>query len=89
MRYEIELTSYFRSRYNKLDHRFKRCIDNAVEILKDYPTDYQQRITFISKRKEGGLYRFRMPGCYLYYIIPEQAAEKTGLSITLTEVKVL
>lgn len=88
MKYEIDSTSHFRSRYNKLDHRLKRCIDNAVEVLKEYPTEYQQKITFLSKRKDGGLYRFRMPGCYLHYIIPEETLGKM-YAVTLVDIKVL
>jgi hypothetical protein len=69
--HEIQKTTNYRFQYNKLQLRFKRFVEEAIEIIKENPTEFQGRITHISNRKEGRLYRFRMPGCYLLYIVPE------------------
>ncbi|MEM0950678.1 MAG: hypothetical protein AAGI66_00870 [Cyanobacteria bacterium P01_H01_bin.74] len=88
MAYETSTTSAFRNQYNKVDRRLRRIVDDAVEIIKEFPTDYQHKITYISKRKEGGLYRFRVPGCHIFYILPEKETEKPN-TIILTAVKPL
>jgi len=69
--HEIQKTTNFQFQYHKLNLRFRRLVDSAMEILKETPTDYQNKITQIGNRKEGGLYRFRMPGCYLLYVVAE------------------
>jgi hypothetical protein len=74
--------------YHKLKLRFRRLVDSAVDILKENPTEYQNRITHIGNRKEGGLYRFRMPGCYLLYVIPESDPD-TPVKVILTGIKVM
>lgn len=63
-------------------------VDGAIEVIKESPTSYQNRITHIGNKKEGGLYRFRMPGCYILYVV---ALHDDGdpASITLTNIKVL
>lgn len=86
--YEIQKTTNFRFQYNKLALRFKRMVDEASEILKEYPTDYQNKITHIGNRKDGGLYRFRLPGCYLLYVVPEHDEDATP-NVILTTVKML
>ena len=86
--HEIQKTTNYRFQYNKLNLRFKRFVDEALEIIKEYPTDYQGRITHIANKKEGGMYRFRIPGCYILYIVPEYEPG-TGTTITLTNVKML
>jgi len=94
MPFEIQRTSNFSAKYNKLTLRFKRLVDQAVEIIKEFPTDYQNRITVLSQKKEGRLYRFRLPGCYLFYIVPQgenddEVRASAGNAITLTELKLL
>ena len=86
--YEIQKTTNFRFQYNKLPLRFKRMVDEAAEVLKEYPTDFQNKITHIGNRKDGGLYRFRLPGCYLLYVVPEHEEGATA-TITLTTIKAL
>jgi hypothetical protein len=86
--HEIQKTTNFRFQYNKLNLRFKRMIDEAAEVLKENPTDFQNRITHIGNRKDGGLYRFRLPGCYLLYVVPEHEVG-TFTVITLTNVKTM
>lgn len=86
--YDIQKTAGYRTQYNRLDLRYRRFVDEAVEVIKQYPTDYQNRITRISSRKEGGLYRFRMPGCYLLYLVPERTGE-AETTITLMQIKLM
>jgi hypothetical protein len=86
--YEIQKTTNFRFQYNKLNLRFKRMVDEASEILKEYPTDFQNKITHLGTRRDGGLYRFRLPGCYLLYVVPEHEEDATP-SVILTTVKLL
>lgn len=86
--HDVQKTTNYRFQYNKLSLRFKRFVDEAVEIIKENPTDYQGKITHIANKKEGGMYRFRMPGCYLLYVMPEHEAG-APTTITLTNVKML
>lgn len=86
--FEVQKTTNFRYQYNKLDLRFKRFVEEAIEILKDYPTDYQGKIKHLGSKKEGNLYRFRIPGCYLLYIVAEHEDGENAI-ITLTSVKML
>ncbi len=85
---EVQKTTNYRFQYHKLNLRFRRFVDEAVEIIKEYPTEYQNKITHIGNRKEGGLYRFRMPGCYLLYVVPEHEEGEAG-SIILTTIKLM
>jgi hypothetical protein len=50
--------------------------------------EFQGKITHLANKKEGGLYRFRIPGCYLLYIVPAHEPGE-GAIITLTAVKKL
>ncbi len=86
--HEIHRTTNFRFQYNKLNLRFKRMVDEAADVLKEYPTEFQSKITYLGSRKEGGLYRFRLPGCYLLYVVPEHE-DGASTVITLTTVKLL
>lgn len=86
--HEIEKTTNFRYQYNKLNLRFKRFVDEAIEIIKEYPTDYQGKIKHLSNKKDGRLYRFRIPGCYILYIVPEAEPDAPS-AIILTSVKLL
>lgn len=86
--HEIQKTTNYRFQYNKLNLRFKRFVDEAIEIIKEYPQEYQGKITHISNRKEGGLFRFRIPGCYLLYVVPEHEPE-APTTIMLMGVKML
>lgn len=86
--HEIQKTTNFRFQYNKLNLRFKRWIEEAIEVIKETPTEFQGRITHLANKKEGGLYRYRMPGCYLLYVVPEHEAG-TPTIVTLTAVKML
>jgi hypothetical protein len=85
---EIQKTTNYQFQYYKLNLRFRRLVDAAVEILKESPTEYQNRITHIGNKKEGGLYRFRMPGCYLLYVLPERTPD-APLKVVLTGIKVM
>lgn len=86
--YEIQKTTNYRFQYSKLELRFKRFIDEAIEVIKESPMDYQGKIMHLGNRKEGGLYRFRTPGLHLLYVVP---AHEPGTSaiITLTAIKKL
>lgn len=85
---EILKTSNYQFQYHKLKLRFRRLVDSAVDILKESPTEYQNSITHIGSRKEGGLYRFRMPGCYLLYVISE-GEPNTPVKVILSGIKVM
>lgn len=85
---EIQKTSNYMFQYHKLNVRFRRLVDSAVDILKESPKEYQNRITQIGTKKEGGLYRFRMPGCYLLYVIPE-GEPNTPVKVILSGIKVM
>lgn len=86
--HEVQKTTNYRFQYNKLNLRFKRFVDEAVEIIKESPTEFQGKITHIASKKEGGMYRFRMPGCYLLYVVSEHEPG-APTTITLTNVKLL
>ncbi|WP_373531700.1 hypothetical protein [Vampirovibrio sp.] len=88
MQNEIQKTSNYQFQYHKLNLRFRRLVDVAVDVLKENPTEYQNKITHIGNKREGGLYRFRMPGCYLLYVIPEHEVD-TPASIILTAIKLM
>ena len=84
--HDIQKTSIYWREYNRLNLRYKRMIDDAIEVLKESPTEYQNKITRISKHKDGVLYRFRLPGCYIMYVVPEHA-EGEKVMLTLLSVK--
>jgi hypothetical protein len=86
--YEIQKTTNFRFQFNKLSLRFKRIAEEAIDVIKESPMEYQGKITHLANKKEGGFYRFRLPGCYLLYIVP---MHETGVTtvVTLTGVKML
>jgi len=86
--YEIQKTTNYRFQYTKLNLRFKRFVDEAIDILKENPTEYQNKITHIGNKKDGGLYRFRIPGCYLLYVVPFHAENESPV-IILTSVKLM
>ncbi len=86
--YEISKTTNFRFQYNKLNLRYKRNIEDAIEYIKESPTEGQGKITQIANKKEGGLYRYRLPGCYIFYILPEHE-EGEATIITMTAIKLL
>lgn len=85
---EIQKTTNYQFQYHKLNLRFRRLVDGAVDIIKESATEYQNKITHIGNKKEGGLYRFRMPGCYLLYVVPEHEPDSPAL-ITLISIKLM
>ena len=84
--HEIQKTTNFRFQYNKLSLKFKRFVEEAVEIIKETPTEFQGKIVHLSNKKDGSLYRFRLPGCYLLYVVPFHEQGSFTI-ITLTSVK--
>lgn len=84
MLYELEKTPNYRFQYNKLSLKLKRFINEALDILKEYPTEYQGKILHLANRKEFHMYRFRVPGAYIIYLL-----HKDQPLITLTSVIVL
>lgn len=68
--HEIQRTSNFRAQYQKLELRFRRFVDEAMDVIKEFPIDYQNKITHLGNKKDGGLYRFRIPGYYIIYVVP-------------------
>lgn len=84
MQFEIERTNNFRFQYNKLTLRMKRFIDEAVEVIKESPTAFQGKITALAKKKEGRLYRYRVPGAHILYVVNDE-----NPIVTLTNVKTL
>jgi mRNA-degrading endonuclease RelE of RelBE toxin-antitoxin system len=86
--HEIQKTTNFRFQYNKLNLRFKRWVDEAIELIKESPTEFQGKITHLANKKDGSLYRYRMPGIYLLYVVPNHEAGEAA-TITLTAVKML
>lgn len=88
--YDVEKTTSYRLQFSKLNLRFKRFVEEAVETVKQTPTDLPGKITHIGNKKDGGLYRFRVPGCYLMYVVPFQAPDNGQAStIILTGVQML
>jgi hypothetical protein len=85
---EVNKTTNFKFQYHKLNLRFRRLVDAAIEIIKESPTDYQNRITHIGNKKEGGLYRFRMPGCYILYVVGHHE-DGDAMSVILTTIKLM
>ena len=84
--HELQKSSPFIREYSKLNLRFRRMVDEALEVLKETPTDYQSKITKISKHKDGLMYRYRMPGCYLVYVVPPYS-EGEYTVITLLDIR--
>ena len=81
MPYELAKTTNYRYQFNKLNLRFKRFVEEALEVIKETPTALQGKITHIANNKDGSLYRFRLPGCYIMYVVP---AHEPGESVTIT-----
>ncbi len=71
MHYEIEKTNNFRFQFNKLTLRMKRFVEEAIEVIKESPTEFQGKITAIANKKEGRLYRYRVPGAHILYIVKQ------------------
>lgn len=86
--HEIQKTSTYSREYQKLALRFRRMIDEAVDVIKEYPIEYQSKITKISNHKDGVMFRFRIPGCYLMYVVPP-FDEGEAVVITLLDIKQL
>lgn len=84
MRYEIQRTNNFRFQYGKLTLKHKRFIEEAIEILKDTPEEFQGRITPLAKKKDGRLYRIRIPGAHILYIIHHDEPV-----VMMTQIKIL
>jgi hypothetical protein len=84
--HEIQRTSTFTRQYQQLALRFRRMVDEAMDIVKEYPVEYQSKITKISNHKDGVMYRFRMPGCYMMYVVPP-FEEGESVIITLLDIK--
>jgi len=72
MNYEIERTNNFRFQFNKLTLKMKRFVEEAIEVLKDTPHEFQGKITAIANKKDGRLYRYRVPGAHILYIIKQE-----------------
>jgi mRNA-degrading endonuclease RelE of RelBE toxin-antitoxin system len=82
--YTIEKTNNFRFQYNKLPLRMKRFVDEAESLIQENPFDFQGKIKALAKKKDGRLFRFRMPGVHLVYIVHDNE-----LVITMTQVKTM
>ena len=88
MHYEIERTNNFRFQYSKLELKMKRFVEDAVEKIKENPYELQGKITYLSRKKEGAMYRYRMPGAHLMYIIIEKDDKKSTV-VVLSNIKTL
>jgi len=86
--YELTKTTNYRFQFNKLNLRFKRFVEEALEIIKETPTVFPGKITHIANQKDGSLYRYRLPGCYIIYVVPQHEPGESA-TITLTAVKML
>ena len=86
--HELQKTSTFSREYQKLTLRFRRMVDDALDVLKESPTEHQSKITQISKHKDGLIYRFRLPGFYIMYVVPP-FKEGQSCTITLMDIKQL
>ena len=84
MLYELERTTNYRFQYNKLNLRMRRFVDEAIEIIKESPTDFHGKISHMANRKTHNMYRFRVPGAYIIYLVPVE-----GTVVTLTNIKSL
>lgn len=84
MRYEIQRTNNFRFQYNKLALKHKRFVEEAIDVLKETPDECQGKITPLARKKNGRLYRFRVPGAHILYIIHSDEP-----IVTMTQIKVL
>ena len=86
MPYEFQKSPNYRFQYNKLNTRMQRFVDEALGIIQETPREFQGKITFLSHKKEFDLYRFRIPGAYLLYLVPQDAMNP---QIILTSVRTL
>jgi mRNA-degrading endonuclease RelE of RelBE toxin-antitoxin system len=86
--HDIQKTSTFLREYQKLKLRYRRMVDEAMDVLKETPTDYQSRITKISKHKDGIMYRYRLPGMYLMYVVPPFETGESKV-VTILDIKSL
>lgn len=84
MRYEIQRTNNFRFQYNKLPLKMKRFVEEAIEVLKESPEDCHGKITPLSRKKDGRLFRFRVPGAHILYILHSEDP-----LVTMTQIKLL
>ena len=87
--FEVDKTTNFRFQYNKLSLKYKRFVDEAIKIIKESPTDFQGKITHLAAKKTHHLYRFRLPGAYILYLVPKQGLKEKNNQIILFTVKTL
>lgn len=84
MTYEFEKTPNYRFQYNKLPLKMKRFVEEALDIIQASPTEFQGRIRHLSDKKDHRMFRYRIPGAYLIYLVPNE-----GQVITLMNLKKL
>lgn len=84
MLYELERTPNYRFQYGRLNLKLKRFIDEALEIVKQNPKEYQGRISYMSSLKNKNFYRIRIPGAYIHYWLDDEMP-----IITLTQIRIL
>jgi mRNA-degrading endonuclease RelE of RelBE toxin-antitoxin system len=83
--FELEKTPNYRFQYNKLSLKLQRMVNDALEIIKETPTEFQGKIMHLAKRKDFlNLYRFRIPGAYIHYLVHEDEP-----IVTLTSIKIM
>lgn len=87
--YEVDRTTNFRFQYNKLSVKFKRFVDEAIKIIQESPMDFQGKITHLANKKTHHLYRFRLPGAYVLYLVPKPGLKDKTNTIILFAVKTL
>lgn len=82
--YEFEKTPNYRFQYNKLPLKQKRFVEEALDIIQLTPKEFQGRIRHLSDKKEHTMWRYRIPGAYIIYLVPNE-----GTIITLINIKKL
>ncbi|MGE0200671.1 MAG: hypothetical protein AB7P76_06860 [Candidatus Melainabacteria bacterium] len=82
MAYNLVKTSTFMVNFRGLPKKLKRLTLEAMEVIKESPTVYQDKITRMTARKEEGTaFKFRVPGAWITYVVHDKQPMVTMLSV--------
>lgn len=82
--YDMELTYTFKYDLTRLNRRMRHLVNMALEEILACPTEKPGRIFLMSTTEEDVVYRYRLPGVYLFYRIPHKRSH-----IIMTQLKKL
>jgi hypothetical protein len=82
--YDMELTYTFKYDMTRLNRRMRHLVNVALEEILSCPTEKPGRIFLMSTTEEDVVYRYRLPGIYLFYRIPHKRTH-----IIMTQLKKL